>query len=106
MDADTPQVEAEEAAEPLTVAPPLEAGLAETTPVLDEPAREHECLRCEYKWKPRKAVSKKCPHCQSPLWNKKKTRYTRKPVGIAQAAERLPIERQEGGSTPATRRHA
>lgn len=33
---------------------------------------EVECLRCDYKWYPRKPLIIRCPHCGSPYWNRER----------------------------------
>lgn len=32
----------------------------------------HTCLRCGHKWIPRKLVTKVCPECKTPYWDKPK----------------------------------
>lgn len=41
-----------------------------------------QCIRCEYGWKSRKPSPKKCPGCQSPLWNTPRKRK-KSAVGLA-----------------------
>lgn len=33
------------------------------------------CTRCNYSWIPRKNITKNCPKCKSPYWNREKTRF-------------------------------
>lgn len=34
--------------------------------------RRRVCLRCGYKWVPRIDVSRVCPQCKSPYWDRKR----------------------------------
>ena len=36
--------------------------------------RLRKCLRCKHQWVIRGAEPKTCPKCNSPYWNKKRTR--------------------------------
>ena len=38
------------------------------------------CNRCGYVWIPRKEDVRNCPHCNSPYWNKQRTRKIHSPV--------------------------
>jgi len=34
--------------------------------------KQLKCLRCGYKWNPRKEDVRQCPHCKSASWEKEK----------------------------------
>ena len=52
-------------------------GRAGDVPAADIPRPELYCQRCGHKWKPRTGGTppRKCPHCDSPNWNKPTKTY-------------------------------
>jgi len=51
--------------------PPEGNGRVEIVYEVPEPSqRQLKCLHCGYEWLPRVSAPQRCPHCNSPAWNR------------------------------------